>query len=380
MIETMAPARPQDIATRGRGAFRTALVLLGTGVAGCSLSGLDTQYGAADGSAADAATADGANAGDAAGGGDGCKPTENCTNGIDDDCNGLVDCADPGCTTAGFACTAGPVPSGWTLVAYSATTRPVCPTLYGTETAIVSSPAGAADACGCTCSGSPAVCAGTASYSAYPNACTTGATSVNVGVNNGSCGAVGTTVTAGDYYQLYFASTAVAQQGACSGAGKITSAPAPTFNAGATCASPSQLGAGCTAGVCAPPTGSVFAACVAHAGSVACPTFGFTQQVLVSTGTPGYVDMRACGACPCATALTCGTVSNVALFANGTCAGGAAYNINTGCQLPTTSASIGSYEVAYAVSGDATCQPTGSSPPTGSVTLDSNVETICCAP
>ncbi|HEY5241383.1 MAG TPA: hypothetical protein VIJ22_07955, partial [Polyangiaceae bacterium] len=362
---------------RRRGVFRTALVLLGAGVTGCSLSGLDTQYGVADGSAVNA---DGASAGDAAGAGDGCKPTEDCTNGIDDDCNGLVDCADPGCTTAGFACTAGPVPSGWTLVAYSATTRPVCPNSYGVETAIVGSPAGAADACGCTCSGGPAVCAGTASYSGYPNACTTGATQVNLGVNNGSCGAVGTTVTAGDYYQLYFASTAVAQQGACSGTGKITSAPAPTFNAGATCASPSQLGAGCTAGVCAPPTGSVFAACVAHAGSVACPTFGFTQQVLVSTGSPGYVDMRACGACPCATGLTCGTVSNVALFSNGTCAGGAAYNINTGCQLPTTSASIGSYEVAYAVSGDATCQPTGSSPPTGSVTLDSNVETICCAP
>jgi len=369
----MGPVRPQHIAT-------AALFLVGA-VTGCSLSGLDTQYGGADASAGDGATAgDAAGKGDAPAAGDVCAPTEDCTNGVDDDCNGLADCADPSCTMAGFACTAAAIPTGWSLVAYSATTRPVCPALYGAEQAIVSDPAGAPDACGCVCSGSSAVCAGTASYSGYPNACATGATSVNLAVNNGACGAVGTTVTAGDYYQLYFASTASAQQGTCSGAGKITSAPAPTFSAGATCAAPAQLGGGCSAGVCAPPTGSVFAACVAHSGNVACPTFGFTQQVLASTGSPGYVDMRACGACPCATSLTCGTVSNVALFDNATCAGGAAYNINTGCQLAGGGAGIGSYEVAYAVSGDATCQPTGSSNPAGSVTLDANVETICCAP
>src|SRR6202020_1858700 len=103
------------------------------------------------------------------------------------------------------------------LVAYSATSRPVCPAHYGAETAIVGDPAGAADACGCVCSGGPAVCAGTATYSGYPNACTTGAASVNLAVNDGSCSATSTTVTAGDYYQLYFASTAVAQQGACTG-------------------------------------------------------------------------------------------------------------------------------------------------------------------
>jgi hypothetical protein len=371
---TMGLAGPQDVATRGRGISSKVLVLVAAVVAGCSLSGLDEQYRAGDGSADDAGSTSDAAAGD------GCKPTEDCTNGIDDNCNGLVDCADPACMTTGFACTAAAIPPGWTFVAYAATTRPVCPALYGAEQAIVSDPTGAPDACGCTCSGTSAVCGGTASYSGYPNACSTGAASVNLAVNNGSCGAVGTTITAGDSYQLYFASTAVAEQGACTGSGKVTSAPPPTLNAGATCAAPVQLGAGCSSGVCAPPTGSVFEACVAHPGSVACPTFGFTQQVLVSTGSPGFVDMRGCGACPCATGLSCGTVSSVALFTNGTCAGGAAIGIDTGCQLAGANASIGSYEVAYAVSGDATCQPTGSSAPTGSVTLDSNVETICCAP
>jgi hypothetical protein len=357
----------------------TALLLLVATTGGCSLSGLDDQYGATDASA-DASSGGDAADGSAAESGDACKTTENCTNGIDDNCNGLVDCADPQCTSAGFACTPANIPKGWTLVAFSAKTRPVCPAMYGAEQAVVSGVSGAAASCGCTCSGSPAVCGGTASYSGYPNACTTGATGVNLAVNDGACSSVGTNIAAGDYYQLYFASTAQPQQGTCGGTGHVTMAPTPTFSAGATCAQPAQLGAGCPTGLCAPPTGTVFKGCIAHAGDVACPTFGFTQQVLASTGTPGYVDMRGCGSCPCATSLTCGTVSNVALFTNGGCTGGAAYNINTGCQLVNSSASIGSYQVAFPTGGSSTCQPTGSPPPTGSVILDSNVETICCAP
>jgi hypothetical protein len=280
----------------------------------------------------------------------------------------------------GFSCTASAIPAGWSLVAFTAKTRPVCPTMYGAEQAIISDVDGGPASCGCTCSGSSGVCAGTATYNAYPNACSTGASGVNVAVNNGACGALGTTITAGDSYQLYFASTAQAQQGSCMGAGKVTGAPTPTFNAGATCATPAQLGAGCSAGVCAPATGTVFAACIAHPGSVACPTFGFTQQVLASTGTPGYVDGRSCGACPCATSITCGTVSSVALFPSGNCSGGAAIGINTGCQLAGAGTSIGSYEVAYASGGDPSCQPTGAAAPGGAVSLDSSVETICCAP
>jgi hypothetical protein len=370
----------------GRAGSCASLALLGAMLAGCSLSGLDSAYGLDGGSASDASATDAADArvsaSDSGDSGDACQAAENCTNGIDDDCNGLVDCADPHCTMAGFACTAAAVPSGWTFIAFSEKTRPVCPAMYDAEQTIVSGVAGAADGCGCTCSGSAATCGGTATYTQYtsPGACVSNPTGVNLGVNNGACGATGTSVTSGDFYQLYYASTAQAQQGACTGAGKVTTAPAPTFDAGATCDGPTQLGGGCSTGACAPPTGAVFVGCISHPGKVACPTFGFTQQTLASTGTPGWVDERTCGTCPCATGLTCGTVSNVALFTNGTCADGAAYNINTGCQEPMSSGSIGSYVVSYASSGDTTCQPTGASAPGGSVTLDSNVETICCAP
>jgi hypothetical protein len=314
--------------------------------------------------------------GDATGSGDGCKP-EDCLNGIDDDCDGLVDCADPACSNAGFFCTAAAIPTGWTLVAFSATTRPSCPTRYASEQAIVSNPAGGPDTCSCHCSGTAASCGGTATYQGFPNACASGAVTVNLAVNGGACTATSTSVSSGHFYTLP-GSNAVAQQGNCSGAGAVASAPAPTFDAGATCAAPAQLGAGCSSGVCAPATGTAFGACIAHPGNVACPTFGFVKQTLVSTGSPGYVDNRTCGSCPCATSLGCGAVSNVALYSGASCTG-AGFNVGGSCGVINATASIASYRVSFSESGSTTCQPTGSSTSTGSVVLDSNVETICCA-
>src|SRR6185436_995373 len=43
----------------------------------------------------------------------GPPPAEDCENGVDDDGDGLVDCADPDCAKLGYQCVAA-VPSGWT--------------------------------------------------------------------------------------------------------------------------------------------------------------------------------------------------------------------------------------------------------------------------
>jgi hypothetical protein len=278
------------------------------------------------------------------------------------------------------------VPAGWTLIAFSATTRPVCPPSYGAggaggEQAVVSNVDAGAAACQCACSGTPATCQGTAIYIGYPNSCVTG-TAVNLGIADGACEPVGATITSGNSYELNFQSSVHSQPGTCTGSGQVMGTPpAPTFNAGATCAA-SSVGAGCSAGVCAPPTGTVFQACIVHPGSIACPTFGFTQQLLASTGTPGYVDTRACGACSCATpTLSCGDVANVALFSNDTCTGGATVNVSSGCQLVNLNANIGSYKVSFSgSSAGGSCVQSVAPPPTGGVGLDTAVETICCAP
>ncbi len=362
----MSPPNPVAAAMPARIAALLAVGAVVAAGSACSLSGLDDKYGT-DGGDGDAALGT-------------CGGPENCTNGKDDNCDGRVDCEDPACTQAGFVCTASEIPAGWSLVSFSASVRPVCPGAWGKEQPVVSNVGGAPATCAGACSGGPATCVGTATYNGYPNSCATGAVGVNLAVNNGACGTTNTNITSGDSYELYFASTAQPKQATCAGAGKITATAAATFDAGATCASPPALGGGCTPGVCAPPSAEPFRTCVSHPGDVACPTFGFTARTVASTGTPGYVDSRACGACPCASAITCGAVANVALFTNATCAGGAAYNVNTGCQLVNSSAGIGSYKIAYTSGGDAACKPTGVSPPTGSVSLDASVETICCAP
>jgi hypothetical protein len=356
-----------------------ALVVLLATLGGCGLTQLDSEYGL-DGSADAPHRPDGEG-----GAADACSQPENCTNGVDDNCDGLVDCADPTCNKGGFACTPGDIPSGWTLVAYDATARPICPSSYGAggEQAVVTNVGGAAATCTCGCSGTAATCEGTAIIIGYPNSCVMG-TPVNLAVADGACSPATTSITATDSYELNFQSSVSAEAGNCSGAGQVmgTLAP-PTFSAGATCAVSSPLGAGCTTGVCAPAPGTGFVGCITHPGNVMCPTFGFSQPTLASTGTPGYLDMRGCAGCTCATTLNCGSVTNVALFASATCEGSAAFNVNSGCQLINTSGTNQGYKVSYGpLQGSAACVPTSATPPapTGAVVLDSSALTICCPP
>jgi hypothetical protein len=292
-----------------------------------------------------------------------------------------VDCDDLACRSAGYSCTGAAVPAGWTLVAYSPDDRPVCPSGFEGEQAVVSDVAGGAASCSCVCGGGPAQCVGTTVYNGYyENSCSTGS-GTTVNVNNGACSPMSTSLVAGTSYQLdQLGPEPVAQQATCTGSGSVVgTAPKPTFMAGATCSVGSPSALGCSAGaVCAPAIGSPFKECISHPGTAACPMFGYSKQSLVSTGSPGYVDGRGCGACPCATSLGCGATSLVTLFGGAGCTG-SSYGIVIECPAAVGSSSaVASYQVGYSTSGSASCQPTGASSPTGSVTLDDHVETICC--
>ena len=184
--------------------------------------------------------------------------------------------------------TAGIVPGTTLLVSPGATRRPP-------------NRPRCADTCGCTCSGSSGTCVGTASYNGYPNACSTNASGVNVGVNNGAAvrsarqspPATTTSCTSRRRRRLsralhrrrehHLRADPHLQRG-----GHVRGARAP--------------GDGLPGGRLCAPDGRDVRGMRCARGDVACPTFGFTQQVLASTGSPGYVDGRTCGACPCATA------------------------------------------------------------------------------
>src|SRR5580658_9755031 len=134
------------------------VALLGAGSLGaCSLGGLEATPSDAG---PDAAPMDAAKKTDGGTRPDGCAS---------------VDCDDLACRSAGYSCTGAAVPAGWTLVAYSPDDRPVCPSGFEGEQAVVSDVAGGAASCSCVCGGGPAQCVGTTVYNGYyENSCSTG--------------------------------------------------------------------------------------------------------------------------------------------------------------------------------------------------------------
>jgi hypothetical protein len=318
---------------------------------------------------------------------DSCPMIEDCQNGVDDNCDGLVDCADPQCQALGWACTQGVVPTGWSLVAFSATARPFCPTAYPTTQNVVSNVAGAADSCTCDCKTlTSASCQGTVVVEGWPNACAMGAADTTLAVNDGACGSTSIALKPGNFYSVdQLAGSISAQQGTCSATGEVAAMPAPTFSSGITCGTPTVYGTGgCTQGeTCAPSVPNTLELCMMKAGAATCPPNGFSAQTNVSTGTPGYVDGRSCGGCACGTNLSCGSIQasnvNVELYSSSSCGTGI-YNVPEACASGAPTATATGYKVAgYGTSGSAACDVTTASAPTGSVTLDpSTAATICC--
>jgi hypothetical protein len=97
----------------------------------------------------------GADAGDAA-------PMENCLNGIDDNGNGLVDCADPECQV-GYGCAVDPV-TGWNglvyvqEITYSPNGAPPSPCPDGKLPAVYYAAPSAAECTSCSCALNGAAC------------------------------------------------------------------------------------------------------------------------------------------------------------------------------------------------------------------------------
>lgn len=304
---------------------------------------------------------------------DGCTPTgaENCTDGIDNDCNGEVDCQDTACTGAGFRCVPDPgAAKGWAFVAFDATSQPACPT--GTQPHPVdvnptnlSSPA----SCSCVCGpGTLPSCeqgaiASTFGTSGCNNAFTMGQ------ANGGNCNQMGVSGV-----EQYVQASTTPAGGTCTG--NVTTTVPPTgATHGQYCDGETKFGAGCAAGsVCAlAPAG--FAACLHHGGPAPCPgPYGVSSAV----GT--VMDTRSCGPCGCGTpAAACS--GHWLFFTSGDCSGGAALTLTAdGACLPTGDDGTHPYgsNLYVASPTGVTCGTPKTAPmPTGSATLG-KADTICC--
>lgn len=201
---------------------------------------------------------------------------EDCDDGLDNDCNGKVDCADTACNPT-HVCIGTP-PIGWSLVGESDGTRPACPTDYPTARDIEVVAGTGTGTCSCSCS--PTVpdeaCnlqQSTVTISGKA-ACNDGAdVTQSVAASQSACTALTSSIAVPNGQSFGKSTPAPVPPSGCTSATQTTSVPPIT--GGRTCAPSAAptFGGGCGVGeVCARKAPGL-ALCVQRSGNDnACPT------------------------------------------------------------------------------------------------------------
>ncbi len=313
------------------------------------------------GSAGDASGGAAAGAAGSAGAGGGpCVPSgaEQCFNGVDDDCNGDVDCADSACDGPAMC---APVPQGATLGTF-AMMGTQCPAGYSPLT--LNRGLTASVLCeGCSCTPDSTRCE-TGVYGHGANACPGLYSGVLSNVFSTDCGGV-----PADANLYYFGIRGFTT---CTPSGTPVLPPA-TWDETSTFCQATKVGGGCAAGSrCVPRlTGEL---CARTPGETSC-----APDYPTSTGETwftGLDDQRQCGECNCSFGDANCTGAVVRVFASSDCSGANIVDINASqqgeaCGLPFIPHSARIIGNATAPS----CPP--SSYANGEAT-GKNPQTVCC--
>lgn len=317
--------------------------------------------------------------------GDGCASVEsNCLDGLDDDCNGLIDCADPACTPA-FTCVPAAEAGFQGFAIYAPDRANPCPSTYPVQTDTFESLFFLPAMCSaCTCAAGEPSCGAATLVCAPGAACVAdGGTTTSLGPG---CNALdgGVVLGAGMSCEL---DGPAATPGTCTAEGGTpTFAPASFGELSRICAASAGPGGGCAAGsVCVAdaPAGS-HGACVSLAtdDSAQCPA-GYPNAHATVADAASFTDTRTCTSCGC-TGPTGAACAGSANLEPGTACGGAgpqsdaappiALSVDAGCvALPET---VVSATFTSIVSSRGACSPAGGEP-TGGVTPRSQT-LYCC--
>ena len=302
---------------------------------------------------------------------------EICDDGIDNNCNGLIDCADPQCVDAGYECTPQ-VPPSWELVGYTQSTRPTCPTGWGNAVALVEGVDGGGS-CQCTC-GAPVAnpcIEGTASMSLGQNACACGTVQNVPLVSDGGCDPIGAPIgppcsSWGDGNVKPIGPKMVA----------CAQSTVPTQIAyasqGQTCAPPAMAGGGCASGGGCYPGAAPAAACIEAAGiQPGCPQ-GFPHLHYVVEPS-NVVDTRQCGSCGCSSTPASCNGAIVTLFDDPTCSINAVpITANGNCNSFVGDPSDAGWFIYAATPSTTQCSGTSTTPIVDAGLLLRAPATICC--
>ncbi len=308
---------------------------------------------------------------------DACLPAEICNNGIDDNCDGKIDCDDPMC--GAWTCTAAAVPSGWSVVEYNQGQRPSCDPGYGSAKVAYEGPSGAPASCSCACSvTTPGSCIGGNFGNDYSFGVGGCGTPMPLAANGGAC-------TTGPKFANTGVDLAVSpapyDAGICLPSQTASTKPVAFQNVGESCRELDAGGAGCNSGgSCVPKTTSGFSLCILHDGTETCPT-GFSDLHTVGTDAG---DTRGCSPCTCgAPTATCGNAS-VTFYQDTNCSQGAqTVPANGMCAAfpgPMGNGLTGPFYVTYEYTAQVENEGCGAATPgvpEGGVEL-TGIRTICC--
>lgn len=297
----------------------------------------------------------------------GAPPPEDCLNGIDDDGDQSIDCADSECTEV--ECRPA-IPAGWTPVALAvgATAPPSCP--VGFDNQIFLGVTGLQfDPVTCTaCS-----CAATKSCTLKP---------IEVSTTSSTCGAVAAfnqtgCVHFGSASEISARAATPSMTITCAPSGGTAGPPPPTTWASAALAcAANAAGSGCVdAGGCLPSLPDpAFRTCIMKDGDNACPAAYAATRTIATDNPTGLADTRTCNPCDCGASLgTCSATTR--LYPTADCTGSTFNSLvnNNSC---LSVSSIHSSSVSTTTMQGGSCFPQGGEP-TGAVT-PTQPTTFCC--
>ena len=323
--------------------------------------------------------------GGAPSGGGGGTAGENCVNGVDDDGDATIDCADADCQAAGFVC-APPLPNGFKgpYVFGQGAGLPACPSTHPTEVLTG----------GDIVSAGPAVCAGVSCGCGPPS--TVGCSGVTVDYyGDTACSGSpkwtktpGTlTCTSGNFVHCTsgcaYPSAAIVDYGTplAASACAATSSGSPVLpavswgNPARGCAVSKAAAGGCSAGTCVQKAAAPYQrVCVVASGSLVCPS-PYTQKSQVKTGLN---DTRSCS-CQCNSAdLACS--ATVKDYYGSICTGSGTV-LSDSCtpvQISNATSSETRYLLVTNHGATGTCTP--SSPASVGGVSANQTTTVCCLP
>jgi hypothetical protein len=323
---------------------------------------------------------DGAASSDATGSADvdACTTVEDCTNDRDDDCNGLVDCADPACSA--WSCV--PQVAGWSgpYELYEGPAGVAPPACGASFTGVVYNGNGGLayvppTCSACSCGGAMGLTCGAPSLTSYDAAgCATSCGNLTL---NAACNTL-PTCGAGNPVGAVAVTAAPTSGGSCTPSGGVPTKPAPTWSTVARGCGLARTGSGACGptAACAPKTGLPFGTgqCIVQGGDVACPGGPYTIRHLYFTG---FDDQRGCTTCNCGgvNGATCSTT--VTLYTGKNC-NNTAQPLTAPQTCATATGQPKSAASTSVVASPGSCDATGGAP-MGAVSA-SGPTTFCCTP